>query len=720
MPQEIYNEGRVVGLSAWELFKRQALGNGVPENVIPDEHQWITSMIGAGASMILNIPAKNEAGWYEFTLPEGSSLSAAGTILASPFIGECTWSGNWATKVVSYGPLIANNSSSAPSTDGADVPPENPITYTDTLKNAVAEFVKITDGIVYTKNAGWIPRAVNDSQTMRGDGTKTQFVFGTEDAPQTVISITKVIIYDAESGDPTEIAPDQYTLSSDKHSIIFTGITPGENDAIAVDYYRVADADPQKDINPEFNKSTTVVRLYLSAKTNNPINVMLTGFTNKRILQGVSGYADTNPSGYNAGGSTDVENNDWVNGGMLGPEIFPWSCKIVFCVPSFAYNLANSIVRTLPKDIVLNADQDFGGIKVKKNISNGEIRPNSIIDFNGINLTDYYDQNGLSSVIIQEDVPSVILGTHDTINELVAWYPGMTKSQLDAELAKDPKSKENFFAPVLYAAQITGSGEQKLVPIDVAAPGTVKGFNNPTQAINYQALMPQNVTLYRDQNNMISFVIPNVNDPRLWPGAAKIEYLSTAPLAKLTSGQNSAEFIALTNANGVEYNFSGSAGISPIGPQNNLKWVDLLSALSAEREIDILGTDLHNIGTEMQQTNTIGITNHISQIGADSLALTKNTGGTQSVEVYATADTSGSTKVAKLAEGTTLKAGTDFIEFSNGLRLYISETEPTAQDVPVGSIGIGWVSDATDTNTDAVVVEDPPIEDSDSSPAMGG
>ena len=145
-----------------------------------------------------------------------------------------------------------------------------------------------------------------------------------------------------------------------------------------------------------------------------------------------------------------------------------------------------------------------------------------------------------------------------------------------------------------------------------------------------------------------------------------------------------------------------------------------MSALSAEREIDILGTDLHNIGTEMQQTNTIGITNHISQIGADSLALTKNTGGTQSVEVYATADTSGSTKVAKLAEGTTLKAGTDFIEFSNGLRLYISETEPTAQDVPVGSIGIGWVSDATDTNTDAVVVEDPPIEDSDSSPAMGG
>ena len=32
----------------------------------------------------------------------------------------------------------------------------------------------------------------------------------------------------------------------------------------------------------------------------------------------------------------------------------------------------------------------------------------------------------------------------------------------------------------------------------------------------------------------------------------------------------------------------------------------------------------------------------------------------------------------------------DHIQFSNGLRLYVSATEPTDDDIPEGSIGVGW------------------------------
>ena len=34
-----------------------------------------------------------------------------------------------------------------------------------------------------------------------------------------------------------------------------------------------------------------------------------------------------------------------------------------------------------------------------------------------------------------------------------------------------------------------------------------------------------------------------------------------------------------------------------------------------------------------------------------------------------------------------------YLQLPNGLRLYISATKPTATDIPVGSIGIGWTEE---------------------------
>ena len=85
MAQEIYNEGRVVGLSAWEIYVKNALSDGVlPEN-IPDERHWLSNMIGSGASMILKVPTGTTEGVHDYVLPSGSELAAAGVIVASPF-----------------------------------------------------------------------------------------------------------------------------------------------------------------------------------------------------------------------------------------------------------------------------------------------------------------------------------------------------------------------------------------------------------------------------------------------------------------------------------------------------------------------------------------------------------------------------------------------------------------------------------------------------------
>lgn len=704
MAQEIYNEGRVVGLSAWELFKRQALGNGVPEEDIPNEHQWLTAMIGAGSSMILKIsandPVVSEPGVHDFELPRGSNLSAAGVIIANPFVGDCEWdsspnSQSWAKKVNSYGPLIQNDLGASPTS--GNVPYSG--AYLDTLKSSISEFIKVTDGIVYTKGATWIERAVNDTASYIGTGSQTIFPF---EATEQVISVAAVTI----NGTTEE----NYTLDNTQvpNTITFTEAPP-ENSTITVEYRRVSDGDPAKDINPDFNNSTTVVRLYFDTKITKDFCILFTGFTNKRILQGVSGYAGVGEDGYSIGGSADTDFNNWENGGMLGPEIFPWSSKIVFSVPSLAYNMAITLARTIPLDssgeppvyTFDDGDLSIAGIAIKQNSvydpnlpEIGTIKPSSIIDFNSINLIDYYNQHySLSDrPILRELAINVALGINDSYNEIVAWYPGMDAAQIETELNRNPQSNANFFPPAIYAAQVTSSGEQSLVPLDVAAPGTVKGFTNATQAYNYKQLMTNNFALYQNTTtNNISFVIGNDPDPNTWLGLAKLEYL-TAPKAKITAGENMAKFVALTRADGTDYSTAGTSNeVITVGPTGNLSWDNLLNSLSQDKKIDVLGDRLHKVGTELHNTNKVGIdaNNNISEIGSDTFTIRANAVADK-VSITSAAGDNGNAKYVQFQTGSTVEVGTNFIKFSNGKKLYISPTDPGTANVPEGSIGIGW------------------------------
>ena len=721
MPQEIYNEGRVVGLSAWEIFKRQALGNGVPENEIPNEREWISSMIGSGASMILRIPSGTQAGVNDFELPSTSNLSAAGTIIANPFIGTCECDiSNWATKVTSYGPLILNDKEHYP--DPSADPEISSSTNYSSYVNSINEFNKITDGIVYTKNANWLSCGFSEENFI-GNGEQTDFILSLP-----VISITTFTVDDVEVPDTdyTLITAAEYsssstydvgdycihelklyicsvavttagdwdssnwTLKSDNKNninIIRFNTAPDVGAEIYIRYS--AHSMPEKDIDPNFNSSSTVVRLIINSNITSDTYILFTGFTNKRILQTVSGFA-VEGEDHSIGGSADTEHNNWPNGGMLGPEIIPWASKIVFCVPSFAYDLANSLTRQIPSDEAITDGTIQGYIFTKTNTT---IRPKSLIDFNSISLNDYYSHHATSFIVnptLQEKVSSFSLGSNDQCNILTAWYPGLTGETIN-DLTDDSK----FFPPALYATQLKQNGTQIMVPLDIAAPGTVKGFADPDQAADYKNLLPDNYAFYYDsENNLVAFAIANV-EVKNWPGLAKIIY-STEPTAIINAGTQSLKVIALNDDEGNDYSTSGSSGNIPIGPSGNLSWQNLLTALANDNKLDVLGARLHALGNELTPSqehplSTVGVAqdNQIDEIAAAKVTVT----GSYPVSMTTSQNSiDASTDLITLQQNSSIKVGTDFIEFGNGLRLYISNTVggPDTTNVPVGSIGIGW------------------------------
>lgn len=114
MPREIWNEGRVVGLSAYELYVKQHLSED-PDTPVATEREWLASSLGMGSSMILKMPNVNQDStsyqeyYVDIPLPADSRLAAANSIVATFFEGEIEMQDTyWAKKVTSYGPLITN------------------------------------------------------------------------------------------------------------------------------------------------------------------------------------------------------------------------------------------------------------------------------------------------------------------------------------------------------------------------------------------------------------------------------------------------------------------------------------------------------------------------------------------------------------------------------------------------------------------------------------
>ncbi len=148
MPRVLYNEGRVVGYSAYEIYMRHAL-TADPDATPASEAEWLASTLGFGSSMLLYVEAEADSvsgpHYVEYELPATSRLCGSNTIFGSLFIGagdENTWS----EKVTDYGQLISNNSTASPTS--SSIPTQTITDVTQDLTDEIRDFSKIIDGVV--------------------------------------------------------------------------------------------------------------------------------------------------------------------------------------------------------------------------------------------------------------------------------------------------------------------------------------------------------------------------------------------------------------------------------------------------------------------------------------------------------------------------------------------------------------------------------------------
>ena len=264
----IYNEGRVIGLSQYELYVRQLLSTD-PNATPLTERQWLAAATTEISSMILKVAAGTPKGYHDYLLPEGSQLCGCSLIHGFLFEGEVTLdeSGYWATYVDSYGKLVSNTYLSHPVTPGTSeyvpVVPE-PEVMSKELKERCRNFLKIKSGLMFQpgqwkSNVYYTPLLNEVPQPIIADGTHEQIL----------ASLNRVTAYNA-------LEPD---LS--KRGFIRIAV----NEDITTDVY-----------------------------------IFLHGFVYKPMIEGDVQYV------------LDGFTRHPENGDFLGPEAFPWACPVMFLV----------------------------------------------------------------------------------------------------------------------------------------------------------------------------------------------------------------------------------------------------------------------------------------------------------------------------------------------------------------------------------------------------
>lgn len=146
MSRTIWNEGRVVGLSAYELYVRHTLSE-FPDEPVMTEKEWLASTLGDGVSLILKLGAGTAKGVHTFQIPSASLCAATGAITASLFNGTAQVnSQGWGTKVTSYGPLLQDAS-------GKYITDVSQLDEWDKENlHVIRDFLKIVDGVVFHDN----------------------------------------------------------------------------------------------------------------------------------------------------------------------------------------------------------------------------------------------------------------------------------------------------------------------------------------------------------------------------------------------------------------------------------------------------------------------------------------------------------------------------------------------------------------------------------------
>ena len=539
MPRQIWNEGRVVGLSAYEVYLKHHLSEN--SKIEPaTEIEWLSSSIASGSSMILKISAHETTGRHiiDYPLPKDSRLCAANLIFGNFFVGHADISdasSPFGYRITSAGQPIANNSNNHPSgthTDSSKIP--NQVSNTDVFNSKANEYNKILDGVV---------------------------------------------------------------------------IQPGNWEDTSV-------TAPAADLIPNI-KLAPAVRILFKDKIDEDFYVILTGFTNRSVISGVSGMD----------GSFDAISP--LDGTSFGPAQFPWVAKIIF-------NTANY---TLDQAVLSNYSRKLPTSGAEKSV-----KGKAVIDMATTDPNSYYQTN-LPAAQVTENVTKY--SSPDNQVNVLATY---------AKKAKYP--------PALYGGIVTKTGENKISPISVVSDGSVKIFDKDATKEDLQD--------YEDT----------------YPGTSGIRKNDDGTMDTLDKDDNLVKVAEVSHKRLVYTNIVANDNyVNGVVTKTGNKSSLTLSLSPSSNDTQ------YTLGNDGDNNRSIGNTS----FGVGNL--TKLTPNSSNITFpYILEAMSNNKSIDILGDNMKLmKAGLNksepYFQLPNGLRLYVSANKPTATDVPIGSIGVGWTEE---------------------------
>lgn len=590
MAKEIYNEGRVVGLSAYELYLRHhksSLGNDTPP---ADEAAWLASSLGGGASLVLEVNPDRTPGDYVVPLPDNSTLCGASTITCSLFDGDADFdTQGWATRITSYGQLIKFTNEIHPEKDSNVVPDGDPWTKLDRQK--MVDYLSITDGLVYQPGNWEAEESQSETGPSAYDWSKESYMLTNpttsacadtyknhiedgfyvreinreiiihKDRPSILMSLQ-----DANMGEVTLNGQScEYRLEGAalfvmvesiklKYNELVVTDTSGERKTVVYIYNQKGERQTSINYVPNLNK-TGYIKLRIDKELRQPIHLLLTGWLDKTILSSITKKDE---------GHVNYKNPQ--NGDFLGPEAYPWACKIVFTISS---NILDAISS---KKYSRRIDTNGGDAT--------SVPAQPIIDFNHDDFEYYYNNNKYIG-------PRLTTHSYDIEELNVEGGSGAAITTIS------PNREEYIYPPAIYGSKLDEKSKSAtLYPLDVAAPGTVKAFNDKNYALKYTSAVRGGYGIYVDEAdndaNMTLFdTNGNIHDiPSNLVLETKKDVDNNYYYAAVKSNNKNIKTISLQNDKGEPFNTYGDGGTTEA---EDLNWTTLLNALTYNKTIDILG-----------------------------------------------------------------------------------------------------------------------------------
>lgn len=482
MPRHIVNEGRVVGYGAYETYVKQLLSED-PTAIPATEKEWLNSMMSIGDSMLLRIGVDTIEGphFRDIAFPQNTGLAAANTIMAHFFVGRGRYAGaarcnpsnadtQWCTEVTDYGPLLHNKDTNYPiGRIGPDISlPANEINPPNTTSNRTL--------------LEWNSKNLLDQITRNEMTEYTKIIDGLIIHPGNWESMC-TLCYQPVGSPHTAACANKGTVTQSQ-----TG--------------KLLDPNFDEDWPEYVNNQYPRLRLLLSDKIDRPFYVILSGFTHKSIVHGVTHTKST-------GMLTDPHFPSPQDGAFLGPSEWPWAAKVVFSSPSgyLNYYYSNAYRRQLrPTTVPGNSSDGFnnydplydasnpalvpsdrGGSSTPGQVTLDErVRLNPIIDMENTNPATYYarlhDQRNASRESLLVAASRVRLNVVDMTPEgdnNNAATP-LNDPTTDGLAVFTTYSRSDILPPALYGTRVTRKGihaDQALNPIDVVSPGTLKVYH---------------------------------------------------------------------------------------------------------------------------------------------------------------------------------------------------------------------------------------------------